>query len=152
MSGAVGSTPNFTLSGRPSRNLINKSSSLMICAAPRFNNARVSSGDCIDCYNWITGTRKPFQKKVRDYPLPRGFLSPSQTLFGTEPAQETLFPPSYLRRPGPLDWHGWSPPLGRHPSLTYSYSAVRAPDRSSSPPSPADRPAPAKPPGPGNRV
>src|SRR6266436_4410908 len=46
MSDVVGSTPSFTRNGRPSASLSRSSSSLMICAAPCFKNARASSG-CI---------------------------------------------------------------------------------------------------------
>src|SRR6266545_5660467 len=48
MSEVVGSTPSFTRSGRPSASFARSSSSLMICAAPCFKNARASSGCMID--------------------------------------------------------------------------------------------------------
>src|SRR5437899_2400450 len=44
MSEVVGSTPSFIRNGRPSASLSRSSSSLMICAAPCFKNARASSG------------------------------------------------------------------------------------------------------------
>src|SRR5919201_6333710 len=44
MSEVVGSTPNFTRSGRPSASFWRNSSPLMICAAPVLNSARASSG------------------------------------------------------------------------------------------------------------
>src|SRR4029453_8132971 len=44
MSEVVGSTPSLTRSGRPSASFARSSSSLMICAAPCFKNARASSG------------------------------------------------------------------------------------------------------------
>src|ERR1043166_9520778 len=44
MSDVVGSTPSFTRNGRPRASLSPSSSSLMICAAPCFMNARASSG------------------------------------------------------------------------------------------------------------
>src|SRR5438874_4162265 len=44
MSEVVGSTPSFIRNGRPSASFSRSSSSLMICAAPCFNNARASSG------------------------------------------------------------------------------------------------------------
>src|SRR4029453_625068 len=43
MSEVVGSTPSFTRRGRPSASFARNSSSLMICAAPCFKNARASS-------------------------------------------------------------------------------------------------------------
>src|SRR5258705_946127 len=48
MSEVVGSTPSFTRSGGPSASFASSSSSLMICAAPGFKNARASSGCMIN--------------------------------------------------------------------------------------------------------
>src|SRR5581483_576696 len=50
MSALVGSTPSFTRSGRPNDSFCRNSSSLMICAAPRFNNPSASSG-CMSLRN-----------------------------------------------------------------------------------------------------
>src|SRR5215472_14343368 len=43
MSEVVGSTPSLTRNGRPSASFSRSSISLMICAAPRFNNEKASS-------------------------------------------------------------------------------------------------------------